>query len=48
MTIKTRRRVQTALILLAAACIAFGAARGEVRLILTKAILICLECIGLG
>ena len=30
------------------AMIILGAARGEVRIVLSKAIRICLECIGIG
>lgn len=36
------------LCLLAAGFIALGVWRGEVAVVLTKAINICLECIGLG
>lgn len=32
----------------AAGCIIFGLLRGEAPVILTKAVNICLECIGLG
>jgi ABC-type dipeptide/oligopeptide/nickel transport system permease subunit len=36
------------LIFASIACMAFGIYRGEVDTVLTKAINICMECIGLG
>ena len=36
------------MILLAASLCAFGIYRGEVSVVLTKAVNICMECIGLG
>lgn len=41
-------RVTLALIPLAMALCAFGVYRGEVDVVLVKAINICMECIGLG
>ena len=40
--------VQFALLLTAAGFIAYGVSRGEMAVVLQKAINICLECIGLG
>ena len=40
--------VTIVLILASIACMAFGIYRGEVDTVLTKAINICMECIGLG
>lgn len=39
---------QLALLVLAAGMIAVGMLREEVELVLTKAVNICMECIGLG
>ena len=40
--------VQVALLVLAAGMITVGVLREEVELVLTKAVNICMECIGLG
>jgi hypothetical protein len=37
-----------ALLALAALFIVLGIARGEARTVLTKAVTICLECVGIG
>ena len=41
-------KVTIAMIPLAMALCAFGIYRGEVAMVLSKAINICMECIGLG
>ncbi|MBD5560411.1 MAG: hypothetical protein HDQ87_08685 [Clostridia bacterium] len=45
-----KRRIFAAWVIIAAgaACMVLGALRGEVRIILMKAVNICLECIGIG
>lgn len=43
-----RRVLQVSLIAAAAAFILLGIFRGEVAVVFTKAVNICLECIGLG
>ena len=40
--------LRIALLLLACAFIAIGVSRGEMAIVLKKAVNICLECIGLG
>jgi len=50
MSLKQARTIQVlraAIILAAAACIFIGVSRGEVSIVLRKAVRICLECIGL-
>ena len=42
------RAAQLAAIVAGVACIALGAARGEVAVVLRKAVFICLECIGVA
>lgn len=45
---KTKRIFQAAGFCIAAVFLAYGVSRGEVAIVLTKAVNICLECIGLG
>ena len=40
--------VQAALLLLGAAMLGYGVWRGEVDTVLSKAIKLCLECVGIG
>lgn len=40
--------VRIASLLAAIVCIAIGAARGEVQIVLRKAVRVCLECIGVA
>ncbi|MCL2106920.1 MAG: thioredoxin [Oscillospiraceae bacterium] len=42
------RMTQIALIILGLACVGLGAYRGEMEEVMRKAIMICLECAGLG
>ena len=42
------RLLRVALLVLAIAGIVLGAMNGEVRTVVTKAINVCLECIGIG
>ena len=39
---------QVLLLLLSAAFLVYGAARGEAGVVLNKAIKLCLECVGIG
>lgn len=45
---KTKRIFQAAGFVMAAAFLTYGVSRGEMGIVLTKAVNICLECIGLG
>ena len=47
---KMKRRIYGAgiLLVLAAVLICIGIARGELNVVLGKAVTVCLECIGLG
>lgn len=50
MSLKKARAIhalRAAILLAAAACIFIGVSRGEVSIVLRKAVRICLECIGL-
>ena len=44
----TRRRIAGVLLVAAVMMIIYGMYRGEVSVVLNKAINVCLECIGLG
>lgn len=48
MIIKWKAAAQPMLLLMGAAFILHGVTRGEVAVVLTKAIKICLECVGIG
>lgn len=43
-----KRAVRLIILTIAAVFITYGAVRGELAVVLSKAINICLECIGLG
>lgn len=44
----SRNMARWGILLLGAACLGWGLARGEVAVIFAKAVRVCLECIGLG
>lgn len=46
---KTKKAIfQMILLVVGAAMVGFGALRGEVDIVLSKAIRLCLECVGIG
>ncbi len=45
---RTKRFARIAITVVAVAFMIYGSARGEVEVVLNKAVNICLECIGLG
>ena len=46
---KTKKAVfQAILLIVGVAMVGFGAFRGEVDIVLSKAIRLCLECVGIG
>ncbi len=45
---RTKRFARIAVAVAACVFIFYGTARGEVEIVLNKAVNICLECIGLG
>ena len=45
---RTRRLIAGAILVVAVMMIIYGIYRGEVSIVLNKAVNVCLECIGLG
>lgn len=45
---RTRRLIAGVLLVVAVMMIIYGMYRGEVSIVLNKAVNVCLECIGLG
>lgn len=45
---RTRRLIAGAILVVAVTMIVYGIYRGEVSIVLNKAVNVCLECIGLG
>lgn len=48
MKIKTKATAQITLLVAAVLMIGYGAMRGEAATVLSKAIKLCLECVGIG
>ena len=45
---RTRRLIAGAILVVAVTMLVYGIYRGEVAIVLNKAVNVCLECIGLG
>ena len=45
---RTRRLIAGAILVVAVTMLVYGIYRGEVSIVLKKAVNVCLECIGLG
>ena len=45
---RTRRLIAGAILVVAVTMLVYGLYRGEVSIVLNKAVNVCLECIGLG
>ena len=48
MNLNYRRRIQFGLLIVALMMIGYGAVRGEAAVVLSKAIKLCMECVGIG
>ena len=48
MSFLRRNRIAAELMLAAVVCLALGVWRGETETVFRKAVMICMECIGLG
>ena len=48
MSHRKKAAAQTALLIVGAAMLCFGVWRGEAAMVLSKAVKLCLECVGIG